>query len=220
MKRIRMFVDILMYILFIILMGHNVSNNFIHEILGTILFILFIIHTKLNFHFYKNLFKGKYNKKRIIMTAIDLILLISMISIIISSVIISKEVFKAIQIGSKDFGRKLHTMSTSWAYIIMNIHVGIHISHPISKINKKFKNHTLEYVYYLVVAIICVYGTFCLIKSNLIRDMLLLNKNSMYNVNETWIIFYVHLLFASLLIMLITGYLNINKERNKNNEKE
>ena len=185
MKKVRILVDILMYILFIILMGHHITGNFIHEILGTLLFVLFIIHTVLNYRFYKNLFKGKYKAKRIIMTVIDLILLISMIGIIISSIIISNEVFKFIHIGSKVFGRKLHTLSTNWSFVIMSIHLGIHLNAFMIKINNKMKNHTLEYVYYLIIILTCIYGVYSILNLNLISGMFLLDKFRIHNLTKS-----------------------------------
>ena len=35
MKKIRIIIDVVMYLLFIILMGHHITGNHIHEILGT-----------------------------------------------------------------------------------------------------------------------------------------------------------------------------------------
>jgi len=55
MKKIRILIDMLMTIFFIILMGYFITGNKVHEILGTITFVLFIIHNILNikcFRFY------------------------------------------------------------------------------------------------------------------------------------------------------------------------
>ncbi len=40
MKKIKMIIDIVMYLIFIVLMGHHITGNLIHEILGSLLFIL------------------------------------------------------------------------------------------------------------------------------------------------------------------------------------
>ena len=48
MKRFRMILYVVMTLLFIILMGYYATENEVHEILGTITFILFIIHHVLN----------------------------------------------------------------------------------------------------------------------------------------------------------------------------
>ena len=75
MKRTKITIDILMYILFIILMGHHITENIIHEILGVALFVLFLIHHILNIKYYKTIFKGKYTYKKTVILIIDLLLI-------------------------------------------------------------------------------------------------------------------------------------------------
>ena len=113
----------LLILIFVILMGHHITENLIHEILGTILFILFIVHHILNYRYYKTIFKGKYNFKRVFLLIIDLLLLISMIGMIISAINISSDVFTFLNIPTTIFGRQLHMLSTSWAFVIMSIHL-------------------------------------------------------------------------------------------------
>ena len=43
-KKVRIVVDILMFILFVLFMGYHIISDMNHEILGVFLFILFIIH--------------------------------------------------------------------------------------------------------------------------------------------------------------------------------
>lgn len=116
-----------MYIIFIILMGHHITGNLIHETLGTGIIILFIIHNLINIRFYKVIFKGKYNLKRTFLTLIDVLLLFSMLGIIVSSMIISNDVFAFLNIQTTSFGLKLHMLSTSWGFVIMSIHLGLHL---------------------------------------------------------------------------------------------
>ena len=48
MKKLRIIIDVMMYIFFIILMGHHITENLIHEILGTGIIILFVLHNIIN----------------------------------------------------------------------------------------------------------------------------------------------------------------------------
>ena len=52
MKKFKIILDITMTIMFIILMGYYITGNTVHEILGTITFVLFIIHNILFKIFY------------------------------------------------------------------------------------------------------------------------------------------------------------------------
>ena len=191
-----------MYLLFIILMGHHITGNHIHEILGTGIMVLFIIHNIINIKFYKIIFKGKYNLKRVFLTLIDILLLFCMIGIILSSIIISNDVFSFLKIQTTIFGLKLHMLSTSWGFIIMSIHLGLHLNTLINNINKKMKNGILKYFYYMIFLALIVYGIYSFIKMNFISDMFLLNPFKAYNFDESSFVFYLHALSASLFIAL------------------
>ena len=214
MKKIKIVIDILMYLIFVILMGHHITENLIHEILGTILFILFIVHHILNYKYYKTIFKGKYNLKRTFILIIDLLLLISMIGMIISAINISSDVFAFLNISTTIFGRQLHMLSTSWAFVIMSIHLGLHLGVFINKLNKKMKNSVLEYVYYLILILVILYGIYSFYKLNFISDMFLLNAFKSYDFNELPIIFYLHVVSSSLFIGLMIYFIN-NLKRKK-----
>lgn len=217
MKISRLIVDVVMYIFFIILMGHHITENLVHEILGTGIIVLFLIHNLLNIKFYKVIFKGKYNLKRVFLTLIDILLLFCMIGIIVSSIIISNDVFTFLNIHTTSFGLKLHMLSTSWGFILMSIHLGLHLNSLINKINKKMKSSTFEYIYYLVFILILIYGIFSFIKLNFISDMFLLNPFKVYDFDESPLIFYLHVITSSLFIVLTIYLLN---KIIKNNIKE
>lgn len=106
MKKLKIIVDILMTIVFILLMCNQITGVFTHEILGASVIILFIIHQILNRNFYKNIFKGKYNKLRVAYLIIDLLLLIMMIIMIISSLMVSQYIFSNLDIGSSLLRKK------------------------------------------------------------------------------------------------------------------
>ena len=154
MKKFRIILDIVMTCLFIVLMGYYITENSIHEILGTITFVLFIIHNILNIKWYKSIFKGKHNFQRIFHIVINLLLFIAMIGMMISGIMISSDVFDFLNIKTTMFGRSLHMISTSWGFVLMAIHVGLHITGIINKLNTKMKNSTFEYVYYFILLLL------------------------------------------------------------------
>ncbi len=219
MKKLKIIIDILMYLIFIILMGHYITENLIHEILGTIMFILFIVHHILNIKFYKTIFKGKYTFKRISIIITDLILLICMVGMILSSINISSNIFAFLNIPITIFGRKLHMISTSWGFVVMSIHLGLHLGLPISKINKKMKDNTFEYVYYFILILISIYGLYSFIKLDYISDMFAINDFKYYDYDELPIIFYLHTLSSSLFIGLLTYFINNLKLKGKKEKK-
>ena len=67
-------VDVVMYILFLLLMGQYLLRDAPHEWLGITAGMFFILHNVLNYKWYKSLFKGKYNAIRIVRTAVNILL--------------------------------------------------------------------------------------------------------------------------------------------------
>ena len=208
MKKFRIIIDVLMYIMFIILMGHHITDNKIHEILGIVMFGLFIMHNILNIKFYKTIFKGKYNFKRFFLTSIDSLLLICFIAIIVSSINISSDVFDFMNIQTKSWGLKLHMLSTSWGFVVMSIHLGVHLNSLLNKVNTKMKKSTFEYIYYLIFILLIIYGIYSFIKQNYISDMFILSPFKAYNFDELPIMFYIHTISSSLCISLIVYLVN------------
>ena len=63
--KIRLMIDISMTVLLPFLMAYSLIGEAFHEVVGTAIFVLFIVHHLLNRRWYGALFKGKYNARRI-----------------------------------------------------------------------------------------------------------------------------------------------------------
>lgn len=206
-KNLRIIVDIMMFILFIILMGYHITGNMLHEILGVFTFLFFILHHILNLKWYKTLFKGKHNFYRIFQIIIDMLLFISMIGIMVSSVMISSNVFSFLNIKTTMFGRNLHMLSTSWAFVLMAVHLGLHLNIILKRINNKMKNSSFEYVYYLIMLLFIGVGLYTFIKTELWKDMFLVNQFKFFDYNQSPILFYLGEFAIVCFISLITYFL-------------
>lgn len=140
-----------------------------------------------------------------------------MLGMVVSGIMISSNVFSFLNIQTTMFGRKLHMLSTSWGFILMAIHVGLHLNSMMSKINKKMKNSTFEYVYYFGLLILEGLGLYSFISTKVWEDMLLVNDFKFYDYNQNGIIFYLKyigiVVFIELTVYLI--FKLINKLKNK-----
>ena len=74
-----MIIDISMTVLLPLLMAYSLIGEKFHEIAGTAILVLFVIHHIINRKWYGALFKGKYNARRVFQTVLDMLLLIFMI---------------------------------------------------------------------------------------------------------------------------------------------
>ena len=101
------------------LMAYSLIGEMLHEIIGTAIFVLFIVHHVLNRKWYGALFRGKYNMRRIFQTTLDMLLLVFMILQPISGILMSKHLYTflpALPISAQV--RSIHMMLAYWGYML------------------------------------------------------------------------------------------------------
>lgn len=211
-KNVRIVINILMTIFFIVLMGYHITGNKIHEYLGAITLLLMIIHNILNINWYKSLFKGKYNFQRTMYVIIDLALLVATIGIAVSSIMISASVFSFLNITTTMFGRRMHMLCTSWGFILISAHIGLHLNSMIMKIKEKLKNSTFEYVVYFLLSLIVMYGGYSFVSNKIWEDMFILNDFKFFEYDKSPVIFYLEYIAMLIFVaFIICGIFTIIK---------
>lgn len=91
------------------------------------MFALWILHHILNFKWYSHIGKGKYTPPRMFQLAVNLLLFISMAGMMISAVILSREVFRFLPIsGGISLARSMHILCAFWSFVLMALHLGLH----------------------------------------------------------------------------------------------
>ncbi|MBX9451551.1 MAG: DUF4405 domain-containing protein [Mesorhizobium sp.] len=101
-------------------------ENVPHEIFGTALFALLGWHIAVNRLWFKNLFKGRYDARRIVAVALHLALIVNMLILLVTSIVISKSLFSALPIPDSILLREVHWFSAYWVMMIVGIHLGLH----------------------------------------------------------------------------------------------
>ena len=129
-NRVKPIVDFVMYVGLVLCMGYQLTGNLWHEYIGTFMFILFIIHLILNDHWFRHFGKIAKNSFSNIRSALlfltDILMLFDIITLAITSVLISKNVFSFIDLQGSRFTDWLHTFSAYLGLIIMSLHIGCH----------------------------------------------------------------------------------------------
>ncbi|MEH7306901.1 DUF4405 domain-containing protein [Neobacillus drentensis] len=182
MKRnmlIRLVIDLSMTVLMLVAMAYQITGNTIHEMVGVILLLLFIAHNILNRRWYKTIFKGKHNVRRILSMAVNLLFLISMVVVLISSVPISRDIFAFIPINNDMILLQIHVMTSYWGFIFMAVHIGMSWGTIINAVRNmtgltstsRIRTITLRVIAVLIV----VYG----VQTSFERDML--SRLTIYN---------------------------------------
>ena len=131
----KLLLDVVMLILLLFLMAYPVTSPLIHEILGIVTLICFVIHHLLNRKWYQTLMKGKLSLIKKVYIFINFILLIDILVIFLSGLTMSK-LLPFLNFMSIGMARKAHMMATYWGFILMAIHLGLHLQIMLVKIKK------------------------------------------------------------------------------------
>lgn len=198
-------VDITMTALLIIMTAYHVTGSKLHEWLGTITFVLFILHHILNFKWYGGLFKGKYTAARVFITIVDLLLFISMAGMMISGIMLSREVFGFLNLRAGMIGRKLHMLSVSWGYVLISVHLGLHLRTLMNSFKSILSVKTKKFsaAVRLIIGVISCYGIYAFISRQFAEKMFLLVEYAFFDYDGPAIFFFAdHICIMALFAVL------------------
>ena len=159
-------VDTTMLVLTMLLMGYRVTGNLWHEILGIALVVTFLIHCVLNGQWFKK-FRQVFKKSpsapsRMIWMITNILLIVDMLILAVSSVVISKTVFSGLNLTGGYIWKYLHTAAAYGSLILMSIHLGIHWKMILTEAGKKWPvlltNKTVKIVARILAGAIAVLG--------------------------------------------------------------
>jgi hypothetical protein len=122
---IKLVIDVTMTVLLLAAMGYPITGILIHEVVGAVLLILFIVHNILNRRWYKTILKGTFNIRRMLSITVNLLFLVSMATVMISSVPISRKILSFVPINNDMVFMQIHVMTSYWGFILMAIHIGM-----------------------------------------------------------------------------------------------
>lgn len=123
---IRNLLNLAMVVLILMVMDYRFIGNTVHELLGLLAVLLFIVHNVLNRRWYLIFFKGKMDLHRLLNTVVDLLLLATMMLLIVTAVLISQTIFPAVSLNGDIVAHQLHMIAAYWCFILSSIHLGLH----------------------------------------------------------------------------------------------
>lgn len=205
-SKIKIITDIAMTVLLMFVMGYPFFGRKEHEWLGAAMFILFLLHHILNLQWHKNLFKGRYNAMRIISLVVDVLVFVTMIAQMVSGIIMSRYVFKFLNITSgMAVARKVHLMMAYWGFILMSFHIGLHLNMIIGMIKKNRKNKSMSKPSFVIGLLIFGYGIYAFIKRDFYSNMFLKKEFVFFNYDESRLWFYLDY-FAIMWLFIFVAY--------------
>ena len=200
-----MIIDISMTVLLPLLMAYSLIGEAFHEVVGTAIFLLFIVHHILNRKWYGALFKGRYNTRRIFQTVLDLVLLVFMILQPVSGILMSKHLYTflpALPVSAR--ARSVHMLLAYWGYILLSIHAGIHLIAPLRKLHGKNRKKFVTIC--AIMSCISAYGCAAFIKRGFPGYMSGRTTFAFFDFSEPRIIFFMDYI-AIMVLSMVAGCL-------------
>ena len=125
---LRKLVDACMLVLLLCLMSYQVTGEEKHEWTGVLMTLTVILHQCLNRRWYAALFKGRYNLYRSVTTAVNLLLLASMLVTAFCGMSMSEYAVPFLYWArGLIFVRPTHLAMSHWSFVLMGLHLGLHI---------------------------------------------------------------------------------------------
>ena len=158
-------VDVLMTVLMLCLMAFQVTGNLLHEWIGIGMTILVIVHQILNRKWYGAVFKGKYNAYRVINTVLTVAVFLSFMFTAVCGMSMSAHAVPFLYgILKVSFARRMHLSMSHWSFVLMGLHLGLHI--PLIAAGIKVSGKA-KIILNIILCILAGTGLFFFIRNNM-----------------------------------------------------
>ncbi len=201
-KKLRLVIDISMIIVLPMLMAYSLIGEAFHEIIGTIMFGLFITHQIINRRWYSSLFKGRYTASRVFQIVLNLALLAFMLLQPVSGILMSKHLYTFLPtFPVSAYARQIHMAFAYWGYVLICMHAGLHMVSPIKRLYAKSKG--LCMLIGVLTLGISIRGIFAFVNRGFVRYMTGKVAFAFFDYSEPRVFFFLDYVAVMILFMMI-----------------
>ncbi|WP_425644472.1 DUF4405 domain-containing protein [Agrobacterium leguminum] len=122
--RIRLLLDFVAVALVIACLAYWWLDNLSHELFGTALFVLVIVHNVFNRRWYGGVPKRRMDATRIVNLVTISCLAIGMTVMLVTSLLVSRDLFPFTALSGAFAVREIHMFAGYWVLLIIAIHLG------------------------------------------------------------------------------------------------
>ncbi len=179
-SKIKRCIDILLAVVLLALMSYQATGEKIHEWTGIAMTVIVISHLIMNLKFFSAIPKGKYSAYRSVLTLTDILLLLCFFITAICGMSMSSNAVPFLNgIIPVSFARTAHLALSHWTFAIMGLHIGYHLSAPITKTDKKKKAVILS-----VIGTASALGIYLLVRNVIFGYMLFIKRFAFFDYEK------------------------------------
>lgn len=185
-------------------------GNTVHEVVGTGMFLLVIVHNVFNRRWYGRISKEKRHGRGLFNIGITLVLLVAMLALLVTSVLISNTLAGFMSAYGGFTVRQIHTLAAYWVLVIVSIHLGLRwpmimgLARTLFGISKANVVRTLALR--AIAIAIAAHGVWSSFELGLGTKLAMQVTLDWWNFEETVSGFFVHCIAIAGLYMSLTYY--------------
>lgn len=122
---LRLLLDLTVAGLLVVGLAYYWLDNLSHELIGTTMFALIILHNVFNRRWYGSVSRTRRDVQAGINVFNIVLLMVAMVSLLVTSLMISQSVFGFLPLNGGYTARQIHILAAYWAMVIVSIHVGL-----------------------------------------------------------------------------------------------
>jgi len=125
-QTLRIALDIAMTVVLIIAYSNRIIGDSTHKLVGIGIIFLFTTHLIINGHWITSIFKGVFTSRRILMTAVNVLLALVAITMVLTGMLEAFWTSSFLRFDIKITAREIHTTAAYWFLPLIGVHLGLH----------------------------------------------------------------------------------------------
>jgi hypothetical protein len=138
---IRLVIDLAFTVLLLCALMYRATGDATHEWIGVAVCAVCIAHNVLNWKWYKSIFKGTYNLRRGVLTAVNLLLAFAFAILIITGLLHSRAVLAFLHFPGDMMLRQTHATAAYWCLPLVGAHLGLNWGIILNAFRKMARTH-------------------------------------------------------------------------------
>lgn len=163
----KLIVDLLLFVFMILEFSRSYLSSWSHELFGILLLVLMLLHLYLNRIYLKNIFKGKYNSKRLIMAAVNLSFVIVFSLSLIFGILSSEDILGFLNLRNSSI-IKFHKIFSYLSVVLVGLHLGLNLNVMLINLQNLIKKRLILEIFKLI---IIVYGIYSFFKHDILKHI-------------------------------------------------
>ena len=140
---------------------------------------------------------------RKISAVINIALFAAMLCCMVSSVLVSGKVFAFLNLGGARIGRTLHLVSTAWVFVLMSLHLGLHLA-PFA--NKLKKHRQFLWAGRIIAVLLAAYGVYVFVDRAFYEELFYLTEFKFFDTDKSAALYFFETIAMSAAFATLSYY--------------